>query len=68
MKLMYTGPKKERTVEYPLPLLSKGMKEGEVKFVKGQVTDCPDMVAEKLLALAPEYFKTVATPAIQKGL
>lgn len=67
MKLIYSGPKKERIVEYPIPFVSKGYKEGEVKFIKGKETECPDDVADKLIALAPEYFKPVEKPAVQKG-
>lgn len=70
MKLIYSGPKPRRIVEYPIPLITKSEKEGEVTFVRGEATECPEKIARQLLDMAPEYFKTVESkpqPVMTKG-
>jgi hypothetical protein len=59
MQLIYNGPKKERIMEFPIPVISKTAVEATVTFKRGQVTDCPDQWAEQCLSIAPDYFKKV---------
>ncbi len=59
MQLVYNGPKKERIMGFPMPVLSKSAVEGTVTFVRGKASDVPDVWAEQCLAIAPEYFTKV---------
>lgn len=68
MQLVYSGPKKERIMEFPIPVISRSEVEGSVMFKRGQAIDVPDAWAEQCLAIAPEYFKkSDAKPEIKKG-
>lgn len=59
MRLIYSGPKPERTVQFPIPVLQKSEIVGEVKFVRGVETEIKDEWGQKLIEMAPEYYKLV---------
>jgi hypothetical protein len=59
MQLVYNGPKAERVMEFPIPVISKADIQARVTFKRGTATDCPDEYAKQCLAIAPEYFKEV---------
>ncbi len=63
MHLIYTGPKAERVMEFPIPVVSKADIQARVTFKRGKETECPDEYAKQCLAIAPEYF----TQAPKKG-
>ncbi len=68
MQLVYNGPKKERIMEFPIPVLSKSMVEASVTFTRGKASEVPDQWAEQCLAIAPEYFtKVEPKPESKKG-
>ena len=58
MKVVYLGPKEQRTVDLPCPLLS-GKADTQVIMKRGVPTDIPDKYAEGLLAF-PETFSKSA--------
>lgn len=61
MKVTYRGPKPERTVEFPIPFLSKYEKTGEVTFKRGQTVEVKAEYIEQLQAKAPDFFRDYFT-------
>lgn len=65
MKLTYIGPKKQHVFNFPIPYISKGECEGEIKFERDKTTEVKDAWAERLLEVCPQFFQKSATG--QKG-
>jgi hypothetical protein len=61
MKVLYNGPKKERVVEFPIPLLFANAKTEEVRFVRGKPIEVKDELIEQLREQTPEYFREYFT-------
>jgi hypothetical protein len=66
MKLTYIGPKKQHTFNFPIPYISKGENEGEIRFERGKETEVQDSWAKRLLEFCPHFFKT-SNQQPQKG-
>lgn len=56
MKLTYIGPKRQHTFSFPIPYVSKGELEGEVKFERDKEVEVKDAWGQQLLAQVPHLF------------
>ena len=66
MKLTYIGPKKEHTFSFPIPYLTKGDFDGEVRFQRDKAIEVKDEWATRLMEFCPHFFKEFQ-PQAQKG-
>ncbi len=66
MKLTYIGPKKKHTFNFPIPYISKGENEGEIRFERDKPMEVKDTWAARLLEFCPQFFKE-SQPQEQKG-
>lgn len=53
----YTGPKPQRILELPVPLLARSEKTGELTFVRDVPLPVEPALAEHLVTLYPETFR-----------
>lgn len=62
MKVKYLGPKAEKTMEFPIPLLSRGDKECEIRWTKGETKEIDDKWAAQLREHAAGTFEVLEMP------
>lgn len=75
MQVKYVGPKANRTMHFPLPVVSHSAVEGTIVFRRDEWTECPDAWADSLFVYCPESFHkesesshTAEAPAVKKSL
>lgn len=66
LKVKYIGPKAEKRVAFPMPLMAKGEQEAEIQFAKGETKEIDDRWAEQLRVHAVGTFEVADSPAPAK--
>lgn len=70
MQIVYDGPKLQKIVQFPLPLVSKADVRYEHVFQNGQPTEIDEKWGRQVLEQSPEFFHAVKPdkPATSKNV